>query len=166
MPWLEGEGVPVPSSSPEKQQETAQAGEITCEHVVVEAVDGIWAHVEPMIRSAANWSETTIKMEVIDDIKAKLKDGEYALWLCLRDGQVIAAVVVGTTQHSRCMVVDIHYGGGMSLEQWIGPFYRVIVDRARAAGCRFIRVCGRDGWGKPLRKLGFSKAYVAFMREI
>jgi hypothetical protein len=166
LPWIEGEGIPVPSSSPAKQQETAQAGEISCEHVVIDAIDGIWHRVMPMLKDAANWSEITAKMEGVDDIHAKLKDGEYALWLCLRDGQVLAAVVVGTTTHSRCMVVDIHYGGGMELEHWIGPFYETIVDRGRTAGCRFIRVCGRDGWGRPLKKLGFTKAYTAFMREI
>ena len=166
MPWIEGEGIPVLSPSPAKQQETVRSGEISCEHVVIDAIDGIWKHVEPMLKEAANWSEITAKMEGVDDVHAKLKNGEYALWLCLRDGQVLASVVVGTTTHSRCLVVDIHYGGGMDMHHWIEPFYETIVDRARTNGCRFVRICGRDGWGKPLRKLGFVKAYTAFMREI
>ena len=165
MPEIEGGGIPVPSPSP-SEQEAASPGEITCEHVVVEAIDGVWHRVEPMLKESVNWSETTAKMEGIDDIFLRIKGGQYALWLCLRDGQVLAAVVLGVTEHSRCLVVDIHYGAGMDLEHWIAPFCDTIVDKSRNAGCRFIRVNGRKGWAKPLKKLGFTEAYVAFMREI
>ena len=165
MPEIEGGGIPVPSPAP-SEQEAAAPGEILCEHVTLNALDGVWHLVEPMLKEAVNWSEITAKMEGIDDIFLKLKGGKYALWLCLRDGQVLAAIVLGVTEHSRCLVVDIHYGGGLEMKHWIGPFCETIVDKSRNAGCRFIRINGRKGWAAPLKKLGFTEAYVAFMREI
>lgn len=165
MPEIEGGGIPVPSPSP-SEQEAAAPGEILCEHVTLNALDGVWHLVEPMLKEAVKAVEIQAKMEGIDDIFLKLKNNKYALWLCLRDGQILAAIVLGVTEHSRCLVVDIHYGGGLELEHWIKPFYETIEDKARSAECRFIRVCGRDGWARPLKKLGFAKAYTAFMKEI
>lgn len=161
-----GLGEAASAASPEPAEAKAPSPEITCWHVVIEALDGIWHHVEPKLKAAADWSETTAKMEGVDDIYAKLQSGEYALWLVIQNGEILAAVVVGTTIHSRSMVIDVHYGAGEHMSTWLKPFCDEIVERGRRQGHRFIRVQGRKGWGKALKAVGFHEVCTTFMREI
>lgn len=142
------------------------AGEVHWEPVIPNAIPGIWHRIEPYIVKSAQWSDVTAKLESIQDIYDALIADQYGLWICTIDGHLKAALVVNIAVHPRCTVLDICYGAGESLDQWLKPFYDVIVDRVRSMGGRFIRVEGRPGWAKKLKTLGFRKVSEVFVVEI
>jgi hypothetical protein len=136
------------------------------ESVVPDAVDGLWPQVGPMIKRATDWSATSQKMECLDDVRQKLIAGRYRLWICLIAGKIDAALVTQMVQHSRCSVLDIHYGAGKDMLKWLEAFHDLIVADARAAGARFVRIQGRHVWWSTLKRLKFEKPFTTFMLEI
>ena len=163
-------GARVNSDPPERARssssDTSRPGEVVWEPVVPNAVPGIWHRIEPMIKRSMQWNDFSAKIECIDDIYQALVDDQYGLWICTRDGHLIAAIIVYVAQYPRCSIVDICYGAGEEIDQWMQPFYDLIVDRARAIGARFIRIEGRPGWQRKLKSLGFQKVSEEFLLEI
>lgn len=133
---------------------------------VPEAVERAWEHVRPILKRSVEWSDITAKLEGLDDVRSKLIAAHYTLWIATQGQRLIAAVVADVAQHSRNRVCNIHYGAGDEMEHWLQSFADEIIERARQAGCRFIRIEGRDGWGRALKSIGFKKAYTGFMLEI
>ncbi len=131
-----------------------------------EAVMPLWPQVEPFVRSSVSWSPHLQKMEGAAHVRDRCVSGEYQVWLSHSEGAIKAVLVVAITQHSACKVVDIHYGAGDDMETWMPGFYDVMAADARAAGCRFVRVIGREGWAKPLKEFGFEKAANVYLLEL
>lgn len=134
--------------------------------VLPNGLAGAWPQVKSMVREAVRWSPFTRKLQTVNDVERRLYAGEYRLWLVFRDGEVIAALLTQVVEETQCKVLDIAYGAGRFMDEWIGEFYAMMDDLACEMDCKFIRIEGREGWGKPLGKLGFEEAYRAYMIEV
>ena len=150
----------------ESQSPPSVESAIVCVSIVPTAIEGIWPKIEKMIRESVEWADFGPRIESTDDVRQKLLANKYELFVCLQGGTILAALIVSIAHHSRCSVLDIHYGAGHNMDLWIQPFYDLIIEQARQQGCRFIRIEGRAAWAKPLGKFGFKKAYTGFLLEI
>ena len=157
-PLLVEEGEPQAPSSAESN--------VVCVSIVPTAIEAIWPKIEQMLRSSVEWADFGPKIESTADVRQKLIADQYELFLCLQGGSILAALIISIAHHSRCSVLDIHYGAGHNMELWIKPFHDLVIEQARQQGCRFMRIEGRSAWAKPLAKFGFKKAYTGFLLEI
>lgn len=149
----------------EAPAETAAHG-VSIEEILPGAVPGIWHHVEGMIRQALNASEVTARCETPQDVKSRCEAGDYALWLILAENSIKAALIVSVENHPRCNIATIHYCAGSNIEHWMAYLHDYLTERGRNAGCRYIKIEGRDGWGRMLKSLGFKKTSETFTKEI
>ena len=130
------------------------------------AVDALWPHIEPMIRRAVNHEPMLARLECAEDVRKKLVSGRYGLWLVLKAGEIKAAIVLSTREHSRGRVVCAEYAGGEGLAEWIEPLIEEVTEKARAVDTRALMVTGREQWQGILEKLGFKRVYSVWMKEI
>lgn len=151
------------TASPGAEEASA---ECIVHRIVPAALNGVWHKVKPMIREAVRWSPITSRLETINDVERKTYDGTYQLWIVFKGGDVLAAALTCIAEHSQCKVLDVVYGAGEELEEWLEEIYKTLDDEAVEQDCRFIRIEGRHGWGDALSKVGFQKAYSTFMREV
>ncbi len=141
-------------------------GSLFWELIRPEAIDPLWERVRPFLYKSIAWSPEAQKLEGVDDIRKKCLAGIYQAWVCIENNDIAAVLVTQVTEHSRCSVLDIHYGAGEGMEKWIPPLLESIIADIRASGCRFIRVIGRHGWKDALKKIGFGEAASIYMMEL
>jgi len=115
-------------------------------------IDGAmaWVRVKPYIEDALEYCQGT---HTIEDIEKGISDGKYTLWV----GHKSAAI---TEIHvfPRARFFHLFLGGG-DLEEIKGM---VPIWQAFAAhnGCSRVTLCGRRGWERAFRDLGWKADMV------
>lgn len=153
-------------TAPPSPYSESNQDQITITKVVPEALDATWPKVKRMVRDAVRWSPFTRKLQTINDVERILYEGGYQLWMVFNDGMTVGAVLTVVVQECQCKVLNIAYGAGEDVKSWAADLYEVMDDEATEQDCRFIRIEGREGWGKILEPLGFEEAYRAYMVEV
>lgn len=74
--------------------------------------------------------------------------GQFGIWVCEVDGEIQGAVVTEIKQYPRKRVLDVIFGGGNNMAQWIEPLVETIDRHARETGCEAVVCIGRPGWLK------------------
>ena len=74
--------------------------------------------------------------------------GQFGIWICEVDDRIEAAVVTEIKQYPRKRVLDVIFGGGNNMHNWIKPLVETIDRHAREAGCEAVVCIGRPGWLK------------------
>ena len=134
--------------------------------IVPDALDVMWPKVQKLIRESVKSSPITSRLETINDVRNRTYMGDYQLWCIFKNGEVIAAALTMVTTKTRARILDVVYGAGEGLFEWIEEFYQTLDDEAVELDCRFLRLEGRADWSSTLKKLGFEQAYAAFMKEV
>lgn len=162
-------GKPAGLETPDAQdtsEEFSGPARILVHPIVEAALRSVWPAVKPMIREAVRWSPITSRLETINDVEAKVAAGEYKLWCVFKGGEIIGAVITSIAEHSRCRVLDVHYGAGDDLHSWFREMHATLDEEAVETDCRFIRIMGRDGWAKFGDELGYQKAFSVLMKDV
>lgn len=150
----------------EDTQPVEEPREFQLHEILKPAVPAVWPSVEGLIREAINASPEYAKLETPQDVCERCEAGDYALWLVFKGNDLKAALVVSMTEFARSGIFEINYCGGFEIDTWIDDFYQYTVERARNAGCRFVKIDGRYGWIKKLERLGFKSVSQEYLLEI
>jgi|KBSSwiStaDraftv2_1062776.scaffolds.fasta_scaffold68511_5 hypothetical protein len=114
----------------------------------------IWPHVREMIFSASGRTGLSNP----EDTEFELLRGEQLLWLAW-DGEKIKAALSTRLANGVCSITAC---GGKDMKSWVGLFPQ-LESFARNEGCS-LRISGRIGWARVLKKYGFKMKYAILER--
>lgn len=91
----------------------------------------------------------------IEDIRKRVAEGTYQLWLYIDDG-VKCAVITQILKYPKCKHLDICFVGSeeQTMIKWFDMAIRKLLIYAREQNCSVFRGDGRAGWFKMLSKHG------------
>lgn len=115
--------------------------------VTSEHIDGVWPVVAPLIEKSLVYFDNRVD---IDDIYNSLKARNNQLWLVIRDGEILTAVVTEITIYPKKKVLNIAYLAGRDFRSWQDGI-DILKDFAKSLGCSSIEIRGRRGWEKLLK---------------
>lgn len=107
------------------------------------AVASHWREIAPLITDALAYCRQRF---VLGEIRDKLERGRMSLWVFVRAGQIIGAVVTVNTDFSTLRLCTILLCGGEDIDAWADDGLRAIERQALAEGCRQVEIVGRPGW--------------------
>lgn len=108
-----------------------------------------------LFHEALAYSGETTEARVIADLKAGLA------FILEGDGYL---AVCSVNQYPALKELSVDYLAG-ELHAVLGAEGRLL-ETARAEGCSRLTMCGRRGWGKYLRRMGWTFQRVTFSKEI
>lgn len=79
------------------------------------------------------------------------------------------AVITEILEYPRGRALNVFGGGGdahKALEEFTQVFDPMLIQCARANGCRWITVTGRDGWQRVGKTLGYVPAWTVIAKEV
>jgi hypothetical protein len=117
-----------------------------------------WPHVRELILAAMRRGD----LSSFGPVEASVLNGDALLWLAWDGEEVQAAAITELAETEwRKVCVVVACGGtpgrsrpssrAMSMHEWL-PLLDRIEAYARAAGCAAVRIVGRKGWARVLRR--------------
>ena len=127
-------------------------------------VDQAWSDIAPFIEDAVDEScgELTVQ-----DIKRRIED-TTAIALCIINEDMLLAVGIleKIIYPSSKTVLGIICLGGTQMEDWVEAIDHAIVSIAEEQDCHEVRIVGRPGWVKTLKKIGWGQTHVILSKRI
>jgi hypothetical protein len=74
--------------------------------------------------------------------------GRCSIWFVEHAGRLDAVLVTVLQQYPRRRVLELLFGGGGDLQQWLPAADRVLEAHARQLGCDAVVTIGRPGWAR------------------
>jgi hypothetical protein len=135
------------------------------------AIHGIQSHEAfswwPLV---SKWCEQALEyagnLLTLDDVKEAVANRDMQLWVICEDENAMAVCVTEIRSWPRTKVLTAIIVGGAGMEHWVGALDEVLVQFARAQGCRVLDAHGRRGWLKSLSALGWKDMTVTYAKEI
>lgn len=115
--------------------------------VTSDRIDTFWGDVAPLIEEALVYFDDRVGIE---DIYKSLKTRNNQLWLILRSGEILTAVITEITIYPKKKVLNIAYLAGLDFRSWHDGL-EILKDFARSHGCSSIEIRGRRGWERLLK---------------
>lgn len=121
--------------------------------VPVEYVDFLEPKLHPQICRAA---EQSFGRYTADDVFARVKAGEWQLWVAFRDDvfDPELAFVTVIVQYPRTRALQIVACAGYRLRDHFEEVDSTLRRYARDQGCTIFETFGRHGWGRMIAKYG------------
>jgi hypothetical protein len=116
----------------------------------------VWSHVKPLIFSAGQRTGLSNP----EDTEFELLRGEQLLWI-VWNGESIEAAASTRLANGVCSFTAC---GGKNMKRWV-EFFPQIEKYAVAEGCR-LRISGRKGWERVLKRFGYRAKYVILERSM
>lgn len=127
-------------------------------------VDVVWKDISPFLQDAIDESAGELSLQ---NIKQRIED-TTAIALCVLDEDTLYAVGIleSVTYPSSKKVLGIICLGGTKMEDWVEAIDEAIGSIAEEQGCHEVRIVGRPGWVKALKKLGWESTHVILSKRI
>jgi hypothetical protein len=108
-------------------------------------LDNVWPHAAPLIESA--FRQDTV--ETLDEIKSRIRDCTYQLWVALVP-EIICAAVTMLIDRKREVVLHVEYGGAFAhtIGLWKDPLVAALTEFAKRHKASALECAGRIGWGR------------------
>lgn len=130
----------------------------TVSAVPFEAVEDMWPTVLPMLQDAIDMSDGRIDAAtVLDSLRART----FVLWVVYPpDLSICAAMVTSVMQYPLKSVLSVRLMGGHGMQHWLASVVQVLRNFAHDSGLPGVEMTGREGWLRPLTRLGWSPLSV------
>ena len=124
----------------------------------------VWEFVEPFIVNALEYGEGELFPK---DVKYKAEVGDFQLWIVTnKQGSFIGCFVTEILDYSLIASLRIVLLGGTDFPLWIELAHKKLEEYGKEHKCGRIELCGRRGWVRKLKPLGFKETYVVVTRRI
>lgn len=131
--------------------------------VPAEQLDMAWPLIAPSLERALSYSlgEMTLRQ-----VYEGIRDRSFQLWALGSDDTVDLGVCVTQVVTSPVTrYLEVLLCAGSELDSWI-EYVDVLEQFAASNGCDFVKVHGRPGWERKLKKFGFEKKYVILTKPV
>jgi hypothetical protein len=127
-----------------------------------QGVDMMWERISALLFMGREYWEKYTSME---EIKKRIKKGQYQLWLAEDSGGPYLAMLSTIDIYPKQKVLRIFWMGGTRLDETL-PLLDYIELWAHRSGCGMVEVIGRWGWMRVLDKYGYDPRSVLLVKDI
>ena len=134
--------------------------------VPVDEVRNIWENVSRHVKKATDY--TYGRYREIDVLHECLM-GKFNLWVVYREEEevdYIGAAVTEVLQYPRKKALSVVFLSGDDFSEWMPEIDKKFVDFAKVLECDFVEACGRAGWERKVKKLGWIKRFSIIERPL
>jgi hypothetical protein len=131
--------------------------------VPLEHLPSVWADVEAALGPAL---ETAAGKVGLDDVFLGAAEGNYAIWLVLKDNKIEAVFTTRVALYPKRRALVVDWVGGKGLFRWIDVAMNAIRDQAVRNQCLHVEGYGRTAWARALKRHNFVPEYVAYRMEL
>jgi len=134
--------------------------------VPVDEVRNIWENVSRHVKKATDY--TYGRYREIDVLHECLM-GKFNLWVVYREEEevdYIGASVTEVLQYPRKKALSVVFLSGDDFSEWMPEIDKKFVDFAKVLECDFVEACGRAGWERKVKKLGWIKRFSIIERPL
>jgi|TARA_R110000822_G_scaffold125010_1_gene259507 hypothetical protein len=136
--------------------------------VPVDKIGSIWGEISRHIRKATDY--TYGRYEEADVLHECLV-GKFYLWVVYtenEDGErrYIGAATTEVINYPRKKVLSVVFLSGDDFSEWMSQIDQKFIDFAKVLECDFVEACGRAGWERKLKKLGWIKRFTIIERPL
>ena len=126
--------------------------------VPVSEITKIWKKIEPLVDKVIPY---TYGRMITADVLHSLIINHYHLWVIYKEQDKIEAIsITEFMKYPRKNVLLINFISGDNLDDWIKELDRVLVKFSKESGCDFLEACGRSGWERKVKKIGWQKRFT------
>ena len=134
--------------------------------VPVDEVRNIWENVSIHVKKATDYTYGRYK-EI--DVLHECLIGKFNLWIVYREEEevdYIGAAVTEVLQYPRKKALSVVFLSGDDFSEWMPEIDKKFVDFAKVLECDFVEACGRAGWERKVKKLGWIKRFSIIERPL
>lgn len=121
--------------------------------VMADFLEGLWWNIEPHVEKAVN-APVGCDLYTVESVKKELLERNMQLWLIEKNSKIIGAFTTQILVFPKAKVLDVPFGSGTEMKDWLDIAVGAIQRFAVANDCKYIRGYGRLGWAKMVRKMG------------
>ena len=126
--------------------------------VPVSEITKIWNKIEPLVDKVIPY---TYGRMITVDVLHSLIINHYHLWVIYKEKDEIEAIAITEfMKYPRKTVLLINFISGDKLDDWMKELDRVLVKFSKESGCDFLEACGRSGWERKVKKIGWQKRFT------
>ncbi len=128
----------------------------------------VWDRIEPLVDKVIPY---TYGRMLTVDVLHSLITNQYHLWIIYKDdkdkwdGEVEAIAITEFMKYPRKTVLLINFISGDNLDDWVKELDKVLVKFSKESGCDFLEACGRTGWERKVKKIGWQKKFTIVERH-
>jgi hypothetical protein len=132
--------------------------------VPVDEIRNVWDKISKHIKKATDY--TYGRYEEIDVLHECLTN-KFQLWVVYDEGtEYIGAAVTEVIHYPRKKVLSVVFLSGDQFSEWMPEIDQKFVDFAKVLECDFVEACGRAGWERKVKKLGWLKRFSIIERPL
>ena len=136
--------------------------------VPINEIRSIWGEISRHIKKATDY--TYGRYEEVDVLHECLV-GKFHLWVVYtedEDGEAkyIGAATTEVVKYPRKKVLSVVFLSGDDFSLWMPQVDQKFVDFAKVLECDFVEACGRAGWERKVKKLGWIKRFTIIERPL
>ena len=126
-------------------------------------VTKVWNKVEPLVDKVIPY---TYGRMLTVDVLHSLIINHYHLWIIYKEKDEIEAIAITEfMKYPRKTVLLINFISGDKLDDWVKELDKVLVKFSKESGCDFLEACGRSGWERKVKKIGWQKKFTIVERH-
>lgn len=131
--------------------------------IPIEHLPMMWEALAPLLQKGVDRSNGEISL---DELYRDAMKGEYQIWVMAAGVEIKSALATrlmlfGTGKK----VCNLMIAGGEELEEWKDQI-EAFEDWARAENCDELRIIGRAGWGRHMKKFGYTHMNTTIGRTL
>lgn len=130
--------------------------------VLPETLEAGWPVVAGLLAPAVERARGEATLE---SLARDVLEGRMQLWLALKEGSVLAAMLTELMEYNSIRVCEIRFLGGAEMDLWT-PLLPEIEDWALTNECVKLRAQVRAGLARKLRSEGFEETHRVIVKSL
>tara|TARA_R110002020_G_scaffold70358_5_gene182589 strand:+ start:1717 stop:2136 length:420 start_codon:yes stop_codon:yes gene_type:complete len=132
--------------------------------VPVTDIRNVWGDISRHIKKATDY--TYGRYEEIDVLHGCVTN-KFHLWIVYSDGpEYIGAAITEVLDYPRKKALSVVFLSGDNFSEWMPEIDKKFVEFAKVLDCDFVEACGRAGWERKVKKLGWLKRFSIIERPL
>ena len=132
--------------------------------VPVNDIKNVWGDISRHIKKATDY--TYGRYEEIDVLHGCVTN-KFHLWVVYDDGpEYIGAAITEVLTYPRKKALSVVFLSGDNFAEWMPEIDKKFVEFAKVLECDFVEACGRAGWERNVKKLGWLKRFSIIERPL
>ena len=136
--------------------------------VPIDEIRNIWGEISRHIKKATDY--TYGRYEEIDVLHQCLTN-KFHLWVIYKETEeggrdYIGAATTEVLKYPRKTALSVVFLSGDDFSEWMPEMDKKFVEFAKVLECDFVEACGRAGWERKVKKLGWIKRFTIIERPL
>lgn len=126
-------------------------------------VEDNWNRIESLLDRTQPYANGEYNLS---DVYHGLAEGEYLMWGHVKGDDIVSILVMNVLTFPRKLVMNIMLAAGSEMEKSESFYLNQIESFAKENDCDAIRLGGRKGWKRELKKFGYTEQYYILEKQL